>query len=285
SYDAWAAAIERVIRRNEVDRRPSCGDRNAQSSDYFLEIGLGAAQVNTGADQQHGATGVAEAADNFSALFVQSVGRLCLVLFRIKMAQSGSVDLHSLEVHRNVDPAWTWPPRRRHVPSLPQFVVDVLRTAQQHSRLGDFLHHGYDVDLLVAQLSQARYILECQAGLTLYLTRNDDHRNRIGKSAENPIECVDTSWPRRDLQKCGPAAHSCVRFRRHRARLFMVAADILNLRTAPHRVVEMHRAATGDHESLSHAEISQRFNDKVGESDHHDCGAAAPFFCTGNPRW
>ena len=82
------------------------------------------------------------------------------------------------------------------------------------------------------------------------------------------VQGVDAAWAGCHVQAGQTAGEAEVAFRRHRERLFMMAADIAEIRVAPERVVQMHGAAAGQHEDMLHAMSGQGRGDVVGQTDH-----------------
>ncbi len=264
-----SSSVERVVRGQRVGRAPRLDHRDAQAADHLFKGVEAARNAHARAGKDDWTPGQRELLKHGGRLAADQglvvEGRLT---GRLELPQRGRIDARALEIHRNVDPAGTGPPRRRQVPRPAEFVGDVFRVAQEHRRFGDLLHHGDDINLLIAKLAQPRNVLKRHAGLPLDLAGNDDHRYRIGKGAEDPVDGVDASRPRCHLHQGRLARDTGVRFGREGARLLVMTADIFQTRAAPHRVVEVHGAAAGNHEDMPHPVISQGFHDKIGQSDH-----------------
>ena len=99
---------------------------------------------------------------------------------------------------------------------------DVFRARHHRGVFGDAPHHRDDFALLVAQLAQTRHRHGGQAGGALDLAGDDDHRYRIGPSAEDAVHRVDATGTGGDIQNRWRVGDARVSFSRHGGSLFVV---------------------------------------------------------------
>ena len=231
--------------------------------------------ADPGTGEQNRAFGVSEHRDQLPRRSAQGVSLERAIVFdrRIEAAQAIGIDHRRLNVDRNVEPHRTGSSILRQPQRLFNQEADLGGVGDQRRELGDRGDHRDDVGLLIAKLAKARRVRA--QGFALHLARQDDHRDRIGVSAVDPVERVDPARPGGDVERGEPARKAGVAFCRHRQRLLVMTADIAQPFGAAECVVEVHRPAASQHEHIGDAVLHEARGDIVGQADGHvrfECG-------------
>ncbi len=150
-----------------------------------------------------------------------------------------------MNVHWNIQPAWAGPAILCEMPGALEVIGNGVRVVDEDRVLRDPLHHADDVDFLIAKLAQVSQTIGGHAGFALYLSREDQHRDRVGPRAKDAIQRIDAAWAGGYIHDAWSVRNACITFSSHGGGLLVVGADVMEARGA-NGIVEVHGAAAGD---------------------------------------
>ena len=189
------------------------------------------------------------------------------IFHRIVRVHRFRIDHRSLHIHGDVQPARSRAAMFRQKNCALEMIADRLGLGDRLRILRDARDHADDVRLLIAELPQlADQSVRQEQRLALHLPGNHQHRNRVRPCAEHAIQRVDPAGTAGHVEHPDLIADARIAFRGDGARLLMVAANVVEPRTAPDGVIQVHGTAAGDHEDMADSVIGQGFGNIVSES-------------------